>query len=240
MENGTYTTLTRQSGLMREMALVANNIANASTTGYRTEGLVFAEHVQALRGDHPSVSMATATVRRTNETQGAMTLTGGPLDLAIEGPGFFMVETPEGQRLTRAGQFSSNGQGDLVTPDGYPVLDSGGAPVFVPQGVGSIGIAPDGTLSADGQPVAQIGVVVPDEATTLVREGGTRFRAEGGIGPAPDASVLQGYLEDSNVDPILEIARMIEVQRAYELGQSFLDKEDERIRSAVEALGRRA
>ena len=230
METGTYTTLTRQSGLMREMALVANNIANASTTGYRTEGLVFAEHVQALRGDHPSVSMATATVRRTNETQGAMTLTGGPLDLAIEGPG----------RLTRAGQFSSNGQGDLVTPDGYPVLDSGGAPVFVPQGVGSIGIAPDGTLSADGQPVAQIGVVVPDEATTLVREGGTRFRAEGGIGPAPDASVLQGYLEDSNVDPILEIARMIEVQRAYELGQSFLDKEDERIRNAVEALGRRA
>ena len=239
MENGTYTTITRQSGLMREMALVANNIANASTTGYRTEGLVFAEHVRALEGGHPSVSMATGTVRRMNETQGAMTMTGGTFDLAIEGPGYFLVGTPDGPRLTRAGHFSPNGEGDLVTPDGYPVLDAGGAPVFVPTGVGSIGIAPDGTLSADGQPVAQVGLVVPDEGVDLIREGSTRFRPEGGYGPTEEGRILQGHLEGSNVDPILEVARMIEVQRAYELGQSFLDMEDERIRGAVETLGRR-
>lgn len=239
MENGTYTTLTRQSGLMREMAMVANNIANASTTGYRTEGLVFSEHVEALRGGNPSVSMATASVPRMDDRQGALTQTGGTFDLAIEGPGYFLIGTPDGQRLTRAGHFMPNGDGDLVTPEGHPVLDAGGAPLFVPQGVNSIGIAPDGTVSADGEPIGQVGLVIPDEDVGLVREGGTLFRANGGIGPADNAFVLQGHLEESNVDPILEITRMIEVQRAYELGQSFLDKEDERIRGAIEALGRR-
>ncbi len=238
MENSTYTTLTRQSGLMREMALIANNIANANTTGYRTEGLIFSEFVSALGNDAPSVSMATADVRRTGGSQGALTRTGGTFDLAIEGPGFFLVETPDGPRLTRAGHFTPNGEGDLVTPDGYPVLDAGGSPVFVPQGVGSIGIAPDGTLSADGQPVGQIGIVLPSEDTDLFREAGTRFRADGDWEQAPEGRVLQGFLEESNVDPILEIARMIEVQRAYELGQNFLDQEDRRIKGAIEALGR--
>lgn len=237
MENATYTALTRQSGLMNEMRVVANNLANVSTTGFRTEGVIFAEYVRALGPDDPSLSMATASARDTVLLQGTLSQTGGSFDLAIEGDGFFLVETPGGERLTRAGAFTPNENGDLVTPEGYRVLDAGGAPVFVPQGAGPVGIAPDGTVSAGGQPVGQIGLVIPSDSSAMVREDGVRFRADDGYEPALTGRMLQGFLEESNVDPVLEIARMIEVQRAYELGQSFLDKEDERIRGALRALG---
>ncbi len=239
MENATYTVLTRQSGLMREMAAVANNIANASTTGFRKESVIFAEHISRLDNGAPSISMASASARDTLDRQGALAETRGPFDLAIEGPGFFVVETPQGERLTRAGHFMPNGEGDLVTAEGHRVLDAGGAPVFVPQGVGPIGIGADGTISAEGQPIGQIGIVMPDDPIGLVRESGTRFRADGGWAEAPEGRVLQGFLEQSNVNPIHEITRMIEVQRAYELGQSLLDKEDERIRGVLQALGGR-
>lgn len=238
MENATYTALTRQSGLMQEMRVVANNIANLSTTGFRSEGVIFAEHVKALGPDDASLSMATAAARETLTAQGALTQTGGSFDLAIEGDGFFLIETPGGERLTRAGAFTPNENGDLVTPEGFRVLDAGGAPVFIPQGAGAVGIAPDGTISAGGQPVGQVGLVLPANPEGMIREDGVRFRADDGFEPALEGRMLQGYLEESNVDPVLEVARMIEVQRAYELGQSFLDKEDERIRSAIRALGK--
>lgn len=238
MENATYTALTRQSGLMNEMRVVANNLANISTTGFRTEGVIFTEHVRALGPGDPSLSMATASARETVMLQGTLTQTGGSFDLAIEGDGFFLIETPGGERLTRAGSFTPNENGDLVTPEGYRVLDAGGAPVFVPQGAGPVGIAPDGTVSAGGQPVGQIGLVKPLNIIGMVREDGVRFRADDGFEPALDGRMLQGFLEESNVDPVLQVSRMIEVQRAYELGQSFMDKEDERIRSALRALGK--
>jgi flagellar basal-body rod protein FlgF len=238
MENASYTALTRQSGLMQEMQILANNIANASTTGFRAEGMMFSEHVTGLGAGESSLSMAKASVQDTVMMQGGLSQTGGTFDLAIEGDGFFLIEAPQGQRLTRAGAFGPNENGDLVTADGYPVLDAGGAPVFVPQGVGAIGIGTDGTISAGGQPVGQIGLVTPLDPTKLRREGGVMFDAPDGFEPAPDGRMLQGFLEDSNVNPILEISRMIEVQRAYELGQSFMDKEDERIRGVIEAIRR--
>ncbi len=238
MDNASYTALTRQSGLMQEMRALANNIANSSTTGFRAEGVMFSEHIKALGPGADSLSMATAAVRDTVMTQGSLSQTGGTFDLAIEGDGFFLIETPNGQRLTRAGAFGPNENGDLVTPDGYQVLDAGGAPVFVPQGVGRIGISPDGTISAGGQPIGQIGLVTPTDPNQMFREGGVMFEARGGFEPAPDGRMLQGFLEDSNVNPILQVSRMIEVQRAYELGQNFLDKEDERIRGVIEAIRR--
>jgi flagellar basal-body rod protein FlgF len=238
LENATYATLTRQSGLMSELRSIANNIANASTTGYRAEGIVFSEYVADLGRRGSSLSMPFAQGRDTSLEQGGLTQTGGRFDLAIEGDGFFLIQTPDGERLSRNGHFSPNENGDLVTTDGSPVLDAGGAPVFVPQGVSGISIASDGTISADGQPIGQIGLYLPTDPTGLVREDGVRFRAEGGIEPAPLARVMQGFLEDSNVNPILEVSRMIEVQRAYELGQSFLDLEDERIRNMIRDIHR--
>jgi flagellar basal-body rod protein FlgF len=238
MDNATYAALTRQSGLMREMQVVANNIANASTTGYRSEGVIFSEYIRGLGPDAPSLSMAAARIRDTIETQGGLAMTGGAFDLAIQGEGFFMVQTPAGQRLTRAGSFTPNENGDLVTMEGFQVLDAGGAPVFVPQGAGPIAIAADGTMSAGGTPIGQIGIVMPTDPLGLTREDGVRFRADAGTEPALDGKIMQGFLEGSNVNPILQVSRMIEVQRAYELGQSFIDKEDERIRGVIRTLGR--
>lgn len=235
MDNAGYTALTRQSGLMAEMRTIANNIANANTTGFRAEGVIFAEHIKQTGSD--SLSMATASVRDTVQTQGALAQTGGPFDLAIEGDGFFLIDTPNGQRLTRAGSFTPNEVGDLVTMDGRPVLDAGGAPVFIPTGLGPVGIAPDGTISAGGRPVGQIGLFLPEDPLSLTREDGVRFSTNGVL-PAEDSRMLQGYVEESNVDPVLQVARMIEVQRAYELGQSFMENEDKRIRGVIDTLGR--
>ncbi len=238
MDNAGYVALTRQSGLMAELRVVANNIANASTTGFRAETVSYAEHIDAL-GAAPSLSMADIAVRGLSEAAGGMTQTGGAFDLAIEGDGYFMIQTPAGERLTRNGAFTPNENGDLVTLTGEPVLDAGGSPLFVPTGAGPVAIAPDGTISAGGQPVGQIGIFMPSNPLGLLREDGVRFAAPDGAEPMPDGRLVQGFLEGSNVNPIAEVARMIEVQRAYELGQGFLDKEDERIRAALSALGQR-
>ena len=203
----------------------------------KAEGVTFSEYVRTLGGDHSSLSMAAARVRETDMAQGGLERTGGPFDLAIEGDGFFLVETADGERLTRAGRFTPNAEGELVTMDGRRVLDAGGAPVFVPQGAGQVAIGSDGTISVDGNPVGQVGLVVPADPLRVTREGGTLFRAEGGTLPAEGGRVLQGFLEQSNVNPIVQIGRMIEVQRAYELGQSFLEAEDERIRGAIRTVG---
>ncbi|SMC56888.1 flagellar hook-basal body complex protein [Primorskyibacter flagellatus] len=235
MENAGYTTLTRQSGLKREMQVVANNIANAATTGFKQEGLLFSEYIMRSKGGD-SLSMASARVAETSLSQGELTKTGNAFDLAIEGDGFFMVQTPDGNRLTRAGMFTPDAQGNLVTADGHPVLDLGETPVFVPAGDGPVSIAPDGTISANGQPLGQIGIFAPVNPREMIREGSVLFRSEAGSEPVEEARVIQGFLEASNVDPISQLARMIEVQRAYEMGQSFMDAEDERIRTAMKTL----
>lgn len=237
MENAGYTTLTRQSGLLREMQVVANNIANAATTGYRQEGLIFSEYVQRVEGGE-SLSMAHGNVRNTSMLQGTLTQTGGTLDMAIEGDGYFLIETPSGERLTRAGNFALSAEGDLVTNDGFRVLDAGGAPVFVPPDARNVGVSADGTLSSDGRPLSQIGLVQPIDQNGMIREDGVMFRADGGFEPVESPRILQGFLENANVDPISQITRMIEIQRAYEMGQSFLETENERVMSALDTLTR--
>jgi flagellar basal-body rod protein FlgF len=236
MDAAGYATLNRQSGLMREMGVVANNIANASTTGFRREGVVFSEFVAALDED-PSLSMAHASGRNVDLSQSTLSQTGGQFDFAIQGDGFFLIETPQGERLTRAGSFTPSAEGELVSPDGYRLLDAGGAPIFVPPDARGVALASDGTLSTNGQPIAQVGLWQPADPLSLRHQSGTMFEG-GALEPAEGATVLQGMLEDSNVEPVSEIARMIEVQRAYELGQKFLDAEDERVRGVIQTLGR--
>ena len=232
MDHATYVTLARQSGLVRELQAVANNVANMGTTGFRREGVIFSEFVHRTGGD-ASLSMAAANVRAISALQGEIGATGAPFDFAIEGEGYFLIETAAGERLTRAGSFTPNAAGELVTPDGHRLLDAGGAPVFVPPDAAGVALASDGTLSADGGPIGQIGLWAPVDPLGLRREGGVLFRAEGGVEPGAPGRILQGYLEASNVDPIGEVARMVAVQRAYEMGQSFLDAEHERLRNAL-------
>lgn len=238
MDNAIYAALTRQSGLMREMRTVANNIANANTAGFRREGVVFSEYMVSLDGRGETLAMANGRGRMVDLAPGGMTQTNGQFDLAIDGEGFLMVQTPQGNRLTRAGAFMTNAEGELVNPDGYPLLDDGEAPIVIPAGVGSVGIGIDGTISADGNPIGRIGVFASPDPARLRHTAGTLFDPGGAVEPLDQAVLRQGFLEESNVDPVLEVARMIEVQRAYQLGQSFLDQEDQRIRQTISSLTR--
>jgi flagellar basal-body rod protein FlgF len=236
METPGYTTLTRQSGLMSEMQVIAHNIANASTAGFRREGVIFSEFIARV-GDEPSLSMAYGNTRHVDLGQAGLSATGGTYDLGIQGDGFFLIATPQGDRLTRAGSFTQSAEGTLVNPDGHALLDAGGAPIAVPPGARTVAVSSDGTLSADGTPVAQIGLWRPVDPLGLRHQAGTLFTADE-TEPADTAVIRQGFLEDSNVEPVSEIARMIAVQRAYELGQKFLDTEDARQKSVIETLGR--
>lgn len=237
MSGAIYPTLTRQSGLLREMTVIAQNIANASTTGYRGEALVFSEHVVASGHGVPSVSMAKAAGKLTDLGQGALEKTGGAWDLAIEGEGFFLVGVDGEPHLTRAGAFLPGPDGLLTTPEGHALLDEGGAPMALPDGAGDVRVAPDGTVSADGQPVGRVAVVMPDDPGAMSRRAGTMFAAEGWT-PVEDPRVAQGFLEASNVDPVLQVARMVAVQNAYQAGQGFMDREDERSRSMLRLMDR--
>ncbi|WP_246086262.1 flagellar basal body rod C-terminal domain-containing protein [Roseinatronobacter monicus] len=122
--------------------------------------------------------------------------------------------------------------------DGHRLLDAGGAAIFVPPDARSVEISRDGTLSAQGQPFGQVGLVRPVDPVTMSRAAGTLFAVDGAIEPVEAPNMLQGFVEESNVDPMLELTRMIEVQRAYEGGQRLLDSEDERIKSVIQTLGR--
>lgn len=238
MDNSIYAALNRQSGLMKEMRLVANNIANSATAGFRREGVVFSEYVAAVGQDAPSLSMASAHGRLIDLKQGGMTVTNGVFDFAIEGDGFFQVDSEAGRYLTRAGSFLTSPEGELMAPDGARLLDEGGAPIVLPPGAEQVSMASDGTLSINGEPVARVGVFAPADPKELRHHSGTRFSFAGEPETVENARLLQGALEDSNVEPIREVARMIEVQRAYEMGQNFLERENERIRSVISTLSR--
>lgn len=238
MDNAIYATLTRQGGLMNEMRAIANNIANANTTGFRREGVIFAEHL-APTGPRiwDGLSMATARGRVVDLGQGGLTQTNGTFDLGINGPGFFAIQTPQGTQLTRAGAFLLSPEGEVINADGNLLLDAGLAPIAVPPGA-KVAIGRDGTVSADGQPVGQVGLFAPPPPETMKHQGGTGFAVDDIPEPDETSQIMQGFLEDSNVDPVTEMTRMIEVQRAYELGQSFLNREDERIRAVIVAMTR--
>lgn len=237
MDNPGYVTLSRQAGLMKDMRIVANNIANLSTGGYRREGAIFAEMVDRLNVVGGASAQTDARVRVTDFSQGALRSTGGTFDLAIEGEGFFQVETAAGPGLTRAGAFTRNADGELTDHAGRRLLDEGGAPVFAPPDARELTVATDGTVSADGQPVGRIGLVTVADLSALRRAEGGVFTTDEALIPAEEATLFQGFVESSNVDPIREIARMIEVQRAYEMGQNFLSAEDERQRQAIRVIG---
>jgi flagellar basal-body rod protein FlgF len=239
MDLAGYVSLTRQAGLNKEMQTVANNIANISTTGYQREGVVFAEMVQALPVEGGSVAMTDARGRFTDLIQGTLVPTGGTLDFAIEGEGYFSVMTPNGERLTRAGAFTRDANGQVVNMDGHQLLDEGGGPILIPFEMTNISLSSDGTLSGDGQPVAQLGLKLPTDPTTVFREAGVLFRADGEVVPVEpgQSNIVQGFVEQSNVNAVSEMTHLIEVQRAYESGQKLLEQEDERIKQVVQVLG---
>lgn len=241
MDNASYVSLTRQSGLMKELTSIANNMANADTIGFKREGAVFSEYIAAAQGGvlsqdpRQSLSMGRLAAHASNMLSGSMRSTGGDLDVALDGDGFFIVETNGRTELTRAGHFMVSADGILITPDGNPVLDAAEGQIQIPQEVNKLSIGQDGVLSADGVEIGRLGVVTA-EPDTLSRTGNNNWLAREGFVPLEDIKVFQGFLEDSNVEPVSEIARMIEVQRFYDAGQKLLEMEDDRIKQVITTL----
>ncbi len=235
MNNTVYIALSKQAGLSKELNSIANNIANASTAGYQREGFLFSEYVQKLEPQDRSISQANIGGHFFYATPGALNQTGGAFDVAIDGDGYFLVETQRGERLTRQGSFMLDAEGQLVTPDGDRVLGEGGSPVAIPPDAANIVIAPDGTISADGAPVGKLGLVTVDP-TTLAREGNNLLRATQDYQSVENPQLRQGFIESSNVNAVIEVSRLIEVQRAYELNQQLMKDEDERISATVDAM----
>jgi len=236
MSNIIYSALSRQSALEREFEAVANNIANASTSGFRGERHIFSEYVNAIQGE-PSLSQTRIGARKIDESPGALIATDGVFDVAIEGDGYFVLETPRGERLTRAGSFLPNEEGVLTALDGAPVQGEGGSLINIPAGARSVVISEDGVISVAGEPIAKLRIVTAKQAE-LAREGSSRFRAVGELTEA-EAQVRQGHIEASNVSTVVELSRLIEIQRAYEIGAQFISQESERIERAIEVIGGR-
>jgi flagellar basal-body rod protein FlgF len=238
MSNPIYALLSSQATLRQQVDILANNVANLSTAGFKREGLVFSTLVERLDVPGRTLSLAELRSTYTDLEAGALQRTGNDLDLAINGHGFFAVETPAGARYTRDGRFSMNAFGELVTVSGHRVLDEGGAPIVLPLEIAAVGVSSDGTLSGhDGRPLAILGL--HQLAGRLGREADGLFAADSAT-PALQAEVVQGFLEASNVSPIRELTGLIEAQRAYERGRAALDTEHERLRRTIDKLGQQA
>lgn len=227
------------------MDIVANNIANMNTTGFKGEDMMFVEHlVKTKGGDKPAglklaYSRDIATLMNTAE--GPMESTGNPLDLAISGDGFFVVQTPQGERYTRNGRFQLNEGGQLVNQAGQAVLSAGGQPFILAPEDKEITISRDGTIATNNGTLGKLKVVRFDNPQVLKRVAGGLLSAEG-VQPTdvPSPNVAQGMLEGANVQPIFEMAKMIDIHRTYESVRNFIEREDERMRTMIREMGRSA
>jgi flagellar basal-body rod protein FlgF len=243
MDNALYVGLSRQMTLRRELDIVANNIANANTTGFKVEELMVrtepAKPARTAGGTNPVKFVLDDGVAR-DFGQGALTQTGGDFDLALEGQGFFKVSTAGGERYTRDGRFTMGPDGKLVTQNGQSVLDEGGGEILLDPLKGPVTIARDGTVSQGAELLGKIAVVRPTDLASFRKDGDNLYRNTTNDTPqaAPAAAIHQGMLEASNVQSITQITKLIEVSRAYESVAKMMDQTSELSRSAVERMGK--
>ncbi len=236
MESTAYIALSRQSVLREKMAVVAQNLANITTPGFKAEDMLFVEYL-----DESSPSGAVSFVQSISLIRdfapGPLSATGNALDLAIKGEGYFTVETPEGPRFTRNGSFSLNGDGEVVNSEGLALLDDANAPLVIPANSGSITVARDGTISTERGRVGQITLVRFEDERRLKKIGGGLFDAGGEIAlPLENGEVHQGMIEGSNVKGVVEMTRMIDTVRSYQSASRLIDEEHRRIRDAINRL----
>ena len=238
MRTTSYLALSRQAALERQMATVANNLANATTTGYRAEHMVFEETLH--RAGRQRVAFVQDVGLARDLSPGPITQTGNPLDLAIEGSGYLAFATDDGTGYGRAGRLEVAPDGRLVDSNGRAVLDDGGNAILLAADETAISIAGDGTVSGGNGPIARIGVYGFANEQALRRAGDGLFTTTGPATPAEGARVVQGALEGSNVQPVLEMTTMLASVRAFEGAQRLLDTEHELERQAIERAARAA
>jgi len=249
MENGSLVGLSRQIVLQRELDVVANNIANINTTGFKADGVIFQEHLMPaaranqFRGSDRAVSFVQDRATWLDLSQGPIEQTGNPLDVAISGGAYLTVQTPRGERYTRNGAMQINSTGQLVTSEGLPVLGQSGPIVFQPNDR-DISIGIDGTISVrEGTNIAdsqrgKLKLASFDEPHRLQKDGNSTFVAPNDLTPQTPtiARVNQGVLEKSNVKSVVEMTRMVDVTRTYTLVAGMLQQQSDMRRSAIDKL----
>ena len=240
MQNAQLVSLSRQIALQRQMDVVANNIANLNTAGFKAEDMLFEQYNMPVAADNDFRGSQTvaytedwATVH--DMANGPIEQTGNPLDVALSGPGFLTVQTPNGNRYTRDGALAINASGTLVDLDGNPVLSSNGPVTFAPDET-DITISKDGTISSSQGIKGQLSVAEFADPQQMTRAGNNLWD---GPNPQPNVNttVIQGSVEQSNVSGVTEMATMMKVQRAYEQMADLMSWQDDLRNEAVQKLG---
>lgn len=219
------------------MEVLANNVANANTTAYKSQQVSFETYVSEPKfGDKINFVVNRATLR--NTTPGSTVNTGNELDMALQGKGYFAVRTPQGVQYTRAGSFVLDNDGNIVTQDGNQVLSAGGQALNIPNDASALHVDQTGRITTDKGEVGQLQVVNFAHEQDMVETGHNLYQASEKATPATDTKVAQGMIEQSNVNAVVEMTKVTEVVRAYQQTQTLLQNENDRIRNAVRVLGR--
>jgi flagellar basal-body rod protein FlgF len=237
MENPIYIGLSRQAQLRREIGVVANNIANMDTTAFKRQININQAYNERIRhGEKLAFVIDISTALDLQE--GGFKVTGNSMDVALRGQGYFQVDDGASVKYTRNGSFALDDQNRLVTQQGNLVLDDQARPIVVPCGGTSLNIAGDGSITYDDVEIGRLGVVEFQNPEDLKASRDSMFISDEPPQPAEDTRVIQGSLETSNVNPIVEMTEMIEIHRTYESVKRLMDQENERQKQVAQRLAR--
>lgn len=240
MESSITVALSRQAGLRRQLDVIANNMANMNTTGFKGQNMMFVDHLVKNRSAERPLESKVAYTRDIatwrDYSEGPLKDTGNPLDVAVRGDGYFVVDTPDGERYTRNGRFVLNEQGQMVTERGDTVMSEGGQPFTFPPEDHEISIARDGTVSSAAGDLGRLRVVRFENPQTLQESYAGLYAGEEEAQPVDNPDIVQGMLEGSNVEAVVTLTHLIEVNRQNASVGKFIEGEDERIRRMVREL----
>lgn len=240
METALLVGLSQQTALQRNLDIIAHNLANMETTAYKVERPLFhtfLTDVRDVQGRHDQARMVNDYGMTRDMSEGALRHTGNPFDVAISGPGYFIVSTEAGERYTRNGHFNIDASGRLITPDGDPVLDSNHGEISFGADEANISIARDGSISSSTGPKGKLGVVNFDNDGVLTRTGGSLYQTDAAPTEVASPNVQQGTIEESNVVPIVEMTTMIDVMRAYSSTSQLIKSAEDLSQRAIQTLG---
>jgi flagellar basal-body rod protein FlgF len=244
MDNPAYIAASRMMAQQRALDVRATNIANVGTPGFKTENVAFADYLVGQRNaaTPPGGKMLQMVQDRStwrDFSQGELTKTDNPLDVALRGDGFFVVDAPQGERYTRAGRFSLSASGQIVDMSGNTVQSAGGGPINIPPATQSITIAGDGTVSTETGPIGKLHVVQFDDQQQLKAEGNSLFTTTQTANDVDQPSVQQGSLEGSNIQAVVELTRLMSEMREFDFASQFADGEAQREQTAIDRIGHR-
>ena len=236
MENTLYLALSRQSVLQNNMDIIANNVANMNTVGFRGQNLIFKEYISDPKGEDDPLSFVYDEGQYQDTRSGPVTQTGNQLDVALNGPGFMSVTGPGGKTAyTRAGDFQIGPNGELVTSAGFAVNGQSG-PIVIPAGSTEVKIDEKGVISNQNGAIGQLQISEFDNVQKLDPMGNDLYTTNATPIPAENTRVMQGALEGSNINPILEMTRMIQTSRAFQGVQHLIENESDLMRTAIQKL----